>query len=248
MAEATGRMLDAAQIGAGSHVLDVGTGTADTALLAAERMGATGRVIAIDASTVMVEQALNNVRKAGAANVEVRHMDGADLELDDASVDAVIGRNAMQFLPDWPRPLDGFRRVLRDGGRLAFIVWAPVELNPYFQLPVTVAQEHGWMRVPAAQLATPYSLDDAARLRSNLGSAGFREVSVERVIGKVEMADGATLVTYLRDSPMFHSNYDELDDADRAAFDAALTAAIERFRNADGYRVQATSLLAAARR
>jgi len=49
-------------------------------------------------------------------------MHGSDRRLKEASVDAVIGRNAMQFLPGWPRPLRGFDRVLRPGGRLAFVV------------------------------------------------------------------------------------------------------------------------------
>ncbi|HET9849673.1 MAG TPA: methyltransferase domain-containing protein [Candidatus Dormibacteraeota bacterium] len=248
MAKATTRMLDAARIGPGSHVLDIGTGTGDTALLAAERVGSTGWVIAIDASAAMVEQALNNVRSAGATNVDVRLMDGGDLELDDATADAVVGRNSMQFLPGWPQPLQGIRRVLRPGGRLAFIVWAPKELNPYFQLPITVAQEHGWMRVPAPQLETPYRLADADRLAGDLASAGFRDVSVERVVGEVQMVDGGALVAYIRDSAMFRNNYDELDHADQEAFDSAMTESLERFRTGDGYRVQATSLLANATR
>lgn len=248
MAEATRRMLDAARIKPGSRVLDIGTGTGDTALLAAERVGSSGQVIAVDASPAMVEQSLNNMRGAGATNVDVRLMDGANLELDDATVDAVIGRNSLQFLPGWPQPLQGFRRVLRPGGRLAFIVWAPKELNPYFQLPITVAQEHGWMRVPATQLETPYRLADADRLGEHLASAGFRDVSVERVVGDLQMAEGVPLVAYIRDSAMFRNNYDALDQADKEAFDSAMTEGLERFHTGDRYRVQATSLLATATR
>src|SRR5437773_10432448 len=89
----------------GSQVLDVGTGTGDTALLAAERVGPAGHVLAIDASPEMVQQAVGKVRKSGLDNVDVQVMDGARLSLADVSRDAVIGRNAMQFLPGWPLPL-----------------------------------------------------------------------------------------------------------------------------------------------
>ena len=51
LAEATTRMLDSARLGLRSQVLDVGTGTGDTALLAAERVGSAGHVLAIDAGT-----------------------------------------------------------------------------------------------------------------------------------------------------------------------------------------------------
>ena len=42
---ATERMLDAAGVAAGAHVLDLGTGTGDTAVLAALRVGPEGRVL-----------------------------------------------------------------------------------------------------------------------------------------------------------------------------------------------------------
>ena len=148
LAEATTRMLDSARLGLRSQVLDVGTGTGDTALLAAERVGSAGHVLAIDASPEMVEQAIGKVRRSGLDNVDVQVMDGARLALPDGSRDAVIGRNAMQFLPGWPVPLMGFHRVLRQGGRLAFVVWGPPEENPYFHLPVSLAREHGWVRAP----------------------------------------------------------------------------------------------------
>jgi SAM-dependent methyltransferase len=248
MAEATRRMLDAAQLKAESRVLDVGTGTGETAIQAAERIGPKGRVIAIDASAPMLEQAKTNIRNSGMTNVEVRQMDGAHLELEDASVDAVIGRNAMQFLPRWPDPLRGFRRVLRPAGRLSFIVWAPKAVNAFIDLPVSLAVEHGLMRVPAPSLEGPYALDNAGRLRTDLASCGFRDVSVEEVVGEAQFQDGGALVSYLRDGPMYRRNYDELDELDRRRFDEAITAAVERFRVGDGYRVQATSLLVTASR
>jgi SAM-dependent methyltransferase len=175
-------------------------------------------------------------------------MDGARLELPDACVDAVIGRNAMQFLPNWPEPLEGFRRVLRPGGRLSFIVWAPKEVNSFFQLPITVAQENGWMRLAASSLELPYRLADANRLKGELEAAGFRDAAIERIVGEAKLDDAASLARYLRDGPMYRNNCDLLDEEDRSRFEHALDAAIERFREGDGYRVQATSHLASGTR
>src|SRR5207247_3002121 len=203
LAEATTRMLDSALLGPRSQVLDVGTGTGDTALLAAEHVGPAGHVLAIDASPEMVEQAIGKVRKAGLDNVDVQVMDGARLALPDVSRDAVIGRNAMQFLPGWPLPLMGFNRVLRRGGRLAFIVWGPPEENPYFHLPVSLAREHGWMRAPREALETPYRLADADRLHADLTTAGLREVAVAGVAVAVQMLEAVPLASYRRARPIF---------------------------------------------
>jgi len=42
---------------------------------------------------------------------------------------------------------------------------------------------------------------------------------------------------------MFHANADQLNAEERVAFDATLVAAIERFREGDGYRIPVSSLL-----
>jgi len=248
MAEATKKMLAAANIGPGSHVLDVGTGTGDVALLVAEQVQPGGYVLAIDASVQMVEQALNHVKKAGMDHVDVRVMDGSHLELDDASFDAVVGRNAMQFLPGWPLPLGGLSRVLRPGGRLAFIVWATKEENAFLHLPVSLAAERGWMRVAPSSLESPYRLADQDALLADLTAAGFKDTNVERIAAQARLPEAEPLAAYLREGPMFHANADQLADEQRSAFETALLEAIERFRDGDGYRVPAVSLLATGTR
>ena len=75
-------MLDAARIGPKSQVLDVGTGTGDTAVLAAELVGPTGRVIAIDASAEMLNVAAESARASGLDHIEFRQMDGGNLALE----------------------------------------------------------------------------------------------------------------------------------------------------------------------
>ena len=248
MAEATRQMLDAAQLRPGGHVLDVGTGTGDTALLAAQRVGPDGHVLAIDASPEMVNLARDKIEKSGVSQIEVRVMDGADLDLPEASHDAVIGRNAMMFLPGWPAPLQRFHRVLRPGGRLAFIVWASPEENPFFHLPVALVREHGWLRIPTDTVEIPFRLADADRLRADLKSAGFITSAVERVAIEVRISEAAPLLAYIREGPLFRANVDHLTESERLDLDEALVDAIERFREGSGYLIRAVSLVATGAR
>jgi ubiquinone/menaquinone biosynthesis C-methylase UbiE len=72
---ATQMMLDLAEVRTGSRVLDVAAGTGDQTLLAAERVGPTGFVLATDISASMLKLAADAAREAGFTNVETRVMD-----------------------------------------------------------------------------------------------------------------------------------------------------------------------------
>lgn len=63
--QATQMMLDLAGVGTGSRVLDVAAGTGDQTLLAAQRVGPTGHVLATDISAAMMKLAADAARDAG---------------------------------------------------------------------------------------------------------------------------------------------------------------------------------------
>lgn len=247
LGDATNRMLDRARLQAGSRVLDIGTGPGATALLAGERLKPGGQVLAIDVSAAMVEQATASVRQSGLENIEVRLMDAATLELPEASIDAIISRNSFQFLPNWPQPLLGFHRVLRPGGWLSFMVWDVRELNPFFSLPATVAIEANLLRLPREALRAAFGLSKAP-LEQQLRDAGFEHVSVEQVRSDVLMQDSEAPLAYIRDNPGYRMIAGELTDREQGDYDAAVRAALERFREGDRYRITSVSRVASGSR
>ena len=92
--EATELMLDLADLQPGGRVLDVAAGTGDQTVLAAQRVGPTGYVLATDLAAKMLEIAAQAARDAGLTNVETRVMDAQQLDLAPDSFDAAISRNA----------------------------------------------------------------------------------------------------------------------------------------------------------
>src|SRR5262245_39154697 len=140
MRPATERMFEEAGVVPGAHVLDIGTGTGDTAVLASARVGSAGSVVAIDASPSMVEAAALVTAELG--NVSVRRMDAASLEFDEGSLDAVIARQVLMFV-DLPKALAGVHRVLRTGGCFATVVWGPVEDNAFHGAIIAAGRAHG---------------------------------------------------------------------------------------------------------
>jgi SAM-dependent methyltransferase len=114
-AATAGALLDAAAVGAGTRVLDVGTGPGTVAAAALAR-GA--EVVAVDAEPSMVALAAAN-----APGAEVRHAVLPRLPFADGSFDAVVANFVVNHVEDQQAALVELRRVVRPGGRLAVTIW-----------------------------------------------------------------------------------------------------------------------------
>ena len=103
----------------GETVLDLGSGAGADVLIAARRVGETGRAIGLDMTDEMLELARANAADAGVHNAEFVQGYIEDLPLDDGSVDVVISNCVINLSADKRRVLMEVARVLRPGGRVA---------------------------------------------------------------------------------------------------------------------------------
>jgi ubiquinone/menaquinone biosynthesis C-methylase UbiE len=104
--------VQAAGIGPGSTVADVGTGTG---FLAEEALDAGARVIGVDMSEGMLAQVRS--RFAGRP-FEARAGDVDALPLSDGETDAVLANMVLHHAPDPPRAIREMTRALKPGGTL----------------------------------------------------------------------------------------------------------------------------------
>jgi len=137
----TRRFFEAAGIGAGMKVLDLGSGAGDVALLAADLVGASGQVVGVDMNAEILETARARAASAGWTNVTFLSGNVREIALD-ADFDAVVGRWILMHVPD---PVGTLRHVasrLRVGGIVAFhendftyppTVFPPTELSKKMQ-------------------------------------------------------------------------------------------------------------------
>jgi len=244
LAPATERMLDAAGVAAGARVLDLGTGTGDTALLAAQRVGPAGRVLATDVSEAMLKAAAEAVAESGFDNVEVQRQDASALAgLEPGAFDAVIARFSLQFVPDLDAALSEIRRMLTAEGRFGALVWAAAERNPFISLSTGVARRTGRLRVPEAQVGRPFRLADGAALVRAARAAGL-EAELDEIPLEVRARDQAGALEGIHNSPTMSVILDTLEAAEREAYEADLVAELERYRDeGGGYRFPGVALL-----
>ena len=116
------KTVEFAQIAPGERILDVGCGTGDLTLRAAERAGSTGQVCGIDPGPEMIETARRKAARAQAA-VDFRVGVIEQLPYPDASFDVVLSSLMMHHLPADLKPigLAEIRRVLKPTGRLIIV-------------------------------------------------------------------------------------------------------------------------------
>jgi SAM-dependent methyltransferase len=164
---------------AGAELLDVGCGTGEDAIALAALVAPGGRVVGIDASAAMIDEARR--RAAGAAPApDLRVGDAQRLDLADASFDGARAERTLQHLE---RPGDAvaeMARVTRPGG------WV-------------VAAEPDWgtlvVDAPDSQAGREVAGAAAARLRSGGVGRTLRRLFLDAGLAEVELVARTLLVT-----------------------------------------------------
>lgn len=121
----------------GEIVLDVGSGGGIDTILAAKRVGPTGRAVGLDIVEAMIDRARTNAAAAGVDGwTEFLHGEMEQIPLPDASVDVVISNGVLNLSSRKSRALAEIFRVLKPDGRIAL-----ADLTVEGELPPEIAND-----------------------------------------------------------------------------------------------------------
>jgi len=120
--------IDQFDLGRGNYVGDFGAGTGFYSFAAADAVGPSGKVYAIDVQKDLLERLKNEARNVRHLNnvdivwADLEHLGGTRLR--DSSLDAVIVANVFFMLQQKDNACLEIKRVLKPGGRVLFVDWA----------------------------------------------------------------------------------------------------------------------------
>ena len=175
----TDAVLDAAEVGVGDRVMDLGCGNGGTTLAAAERVSAVGSVTAVDVSGPMIDRAQERADAANLVNVTFVLGDAAIYPFAEGSFDKLISRLGAMFFDD---PLAAFARLgpaLGSGGRVALGVWRGPRENLWAMEPVAAAKPFLDMPPrPGPEDPGPFSFADPDRVRRVLAESGWENINL----------------------------------------------------------------------
>ena len=178
--------MERAKVAAGERVLDVGCGCGQTTLELAARVGPRGAVTGIDISTPMLERARERAGECGLANIAFINADAQSTPLGAAAFDLVFSRFGVMFFADPKAAFASLRERLAPGGRVAFVCWQGLALNPWMSVPLlAAAQQIALPTPPAAGAPGPFSFADPGRVRGILTGAGFAGIAIEPLTGEL---------------------------------------------------------------
>ena len=161
----------------GEHWLDLACGTGAVAELAA---GAGADVTGIDLAPALIETARERASELGLA-IDYAVGDCEELELPDASVDAVASTCGMMFAPDHTAAASELARVTRPGGRIALANWMPAGGAARMFAMMAPFQ-------PAPPPSNPFLWGDEQHVRALLG--GPFELTFEEHVSTLRTASG----------------------------------------------------------
>jgi ubiquinone/menaquinone biosynthesis C-methylase UbiE len=222
---ATQMMLDLAEVRGGSRVLDVAAGTGDQTLLAAQRVGPSGYVLALDISASMLKLAADAAREAGFTNVDTRVMDAENINLDADSFDAAICQLGLFLFSNPVNVLRSMRQVVRLGGKVAALVFSTAEKNPYQGIALGVARRLGSKGPPLFSVGETHVLESAFR------ESGLRDVAVHAASVSRHFSSSAEIIQRLKETAFLRAPFEKLADDAR---EQAWTEIERQFRPLEG--------------
>jgi SAM-dependent methyltransferase len=239
MVEVTGRvnswLAEKVDAQPGQTILDVAAGTGDLGFEVAERVGAEGHVISTDFAPEMVDVARRNGERQGLTNVEYREMDAERMDLEDDSMDGVVCRWGYMLMADPAAALKETRRVLRDGGPLAFAVWRTPDRNPWAAVPGMTLVQRGHMPPPEPGAPGIFAMGEPGRIGDLVTGAGFGEPELEEIAFEFQFADFDDLWDMLvRIAGPIARVINSLPGDERQATQEALKENLASYRKEDG--------------
>lgn len=170
----------------GATVVEIGCGTGLNFSLLQRTVGPAGRIVGVDATDAMLDQAQRRVDRAGWTNVDLVHTDALEYRFPPV-VDAVLSTFALSLVPECGQVITNGRNALVTGGRLVVL-----------DLKLPVAPLPDWLIRGLLPIVRPFAVTEQViarrpweMIRSALDQHFDESSWTEHFLGAVFLATGS---------------------------------------------------------
>lgn len=187
-------IIRAAGIRPGEWVLDTASGTGNPGVSIALSMEGQGRVICSDFTPRMLEAARKRAEALDLALMDFTACDVTALSFGNDTFDCVTCRFGLMSVDEEKKAMAAAEalRVLKPGGRAAYVVWGPYEENPPFHVPRRAVASH--FGEDEGPVPPRHSMSAPGTLEDILSAAGFEAAQEHELRYSNEVRDPAEYV------------------------------------------------------
>lgn len=217
------RLCDAVDLRAGERVLDVATGSGNTAIAAARRLC---EVTGVDYVPSLLERGRARAAAEGLT-ITFQEGDAEALPVPDASYDVVLSTFGSMFAPNQEQAARELLRACRPGGRIGLANWTPEGwIGEMFRVTSRLVPPPAGLR-PPTRWGTEDGMcelfgDAVTALRATRQSFVWRFASTQQYLDLFRTYYGPT-----------HKAFAALDETSQQTLARDLIAAVERFNRSD---------------
>jgi ubiquinone/menaquinone biosynthesis C-methylase UbiE len=244
----TEAILEIAAVQPGIRILDLASGTGEPALALAQAVEPDGHVTATDLSPGMLAAAEENALSAGLSNLSFQVADAHDLPFPNETFDVVTSRLGVMFFVDLRQALGEIRRVIKPGGRAAFVAWGPIDDNPFFAGTLKPLSQRVGAPTPPPDAPTPFRFAEGGTLTTALQHAGFKDVREEsRLVAYRWPGTAEELWAMVQEiGPQFQTMFTELSADEQGQIGKEVIANLHVYSSQDGLDLPARIVLVSA--
>lgn len=232
------RGIDRLHVKTGMRIVDIGCGFGDTTLQLAERVGADGRVVGIDAATRFIEQA--RTEAVGKPNIGYEVAD-VESSVPGGPYDAAFSRMGTMFFASPVFALRNIRKALKPGAPFCMVVWRKKDANEGFYVAEMIVRDLLGDPPKNDQVTCgpgPFSMSGPDLVSDQMKVAGWEQISFERSDGDLligrNVAEAIVFALTLGPAGEVVRLAGDTAVARRAEIEAAIAKGIEPFVRPDG--------------
>ena len=225
-----------------SRILETAAGTGVLTLALHEALPE-AEIVATDLNQPMLDEA---AKRIAAPNVSFVQADALSLPFDDGSFDLAVCQFGVMFFPDKVKGNGEARRVLRDGGTYMTLIWDSVDKNLATKIAGNAVAQLFPNDAEGFYLRLPFRYHDTVLIESDLRSAGFEKVTIERVELVSRAASARDAAVGLTQGTPMRTEIEKRDPAKLQTATDAAEAALRQLEGPHGFEAPMAAYLVTA--
>lgn len=229
--------------------MDLGSGTGYPAILAGEVVGSDGTVVGMDLAESMLAVATRKAKTLGLQQVSFRTGDVTALPFESGSIDSIISRFCLMFLPEIPKAAAEIARVLKPGGYVAAAVWSSPDKNPFIRIPMDVIKTITPLPPPDPEAPGIFRLARPGDLAGIFERAGLTVLDDDEFTAEVTYTTAEEFFRGLMDiAAPIQNLFATLTPAQQAEAERGIITTVNDYRRAEGVSLPIAVRIVSARK